>query len=75
MNISIGNTPRSKIKRRESKWIYRDEELRPIGVLPSIGHGEPASAVVLQLEVLIGEPGGKKDSRKDLKLFDSYFSP
>ena len=36
--------------------MYRDEELRPIGVLARVGHGEPTGSVVLQLEVLIGEP-------------------
>ena len=36
--------------------MYRDKELRSIGVLARVGHGEPASSVVLQLEVLIGEP-------------------
>ena len=40
--------------------MYRDEELRPIGVLARVGHGEPASSVVLQLEVLIGEPEANK---------------
>ena len=40
--------------------MYRDEELRSIGVLASVGHGEPASSVVLQLEVLIGEPEENK---------------
>lgn len=32
-----------------------DEELRAVGVFASVSHAEPASAVVLQLEVLIGE--------------------
>lgn len=32
-----------------------DEELGTVGVLASIGHAEPAGAVMLQLEVLIGE--------------------
>lgn len=32
-----------------------DEELGAVGVLASVGHAEPARAVVLQLEVLIGE--------------------
>lgn len=32
-----------------------DEELGAVGVFASIGHAEPAGAVVLQLEVLIGE--------------------
>ena len=40
--------------------MYRDEELRSIGVLARVGHGEPASSVVLQLEVLIGEPEENK---------------
>ena len=40
--------------------MYRDEELRSIGVLARVGHGEPASSVVLQLEVLIGEPEKNK---------------
>ena len=30
-----------------------DEELRSVGVLASIGHGQPPTAIVLQLEVLI----------------------
>ena len=30
-----------------------EEELRPVSVLASIGHGQPASPIMLQLEVLI----------------------
>ena len=48
--------------------MYRDKELRSIGVLASVGHGEPASPVVLQLEVLIGEPGGKERFKKQLEI-------
>lgn len=33
-----------------------DEELGTIGVFASVGHAEPARAVMLQLEVFIGEP-------------------
>ena len=32
-----------------------DEELASVGVLAGVGHGQPAHAVVLQLEVLVGE--------------------
>lgn len=32
-----------------------DEELGAVGVFASVGHAEPARAVVLQLEVLIWE--------------------
>ena len=32
-----------------------DEELRSVGVLPSIGHGQPAGSLVLQSEVLVLE--------------------
>lgn len=32
-----------------------DEELGTVGVFASIGHAEPARAVMLQLEVLVGE--------------------
>lgn len=32
-----------------------DEELRPVGVFARVGHGQPAGAVVLELEVLVGE--------------------
>ena len=32
-----------------------DEELRSIGVLARVGHGQPSSSVVLQLEVLVGK--------------------
>lgn len=32
-----------------------DEELRSVGVLASVGHAQPAGAIVLQLEVLILE--------------------
>ena len=32
-----------------------DEELAAVGVLASVGHGEPARAIVVQLEVLVGE--------------------
>lgn len=32
-----------------------DEELRAVGVFAGVGHAEPAGAVVLQLEVLVGE--------------------
>merc|ERR1712027_300873 len=32
-----------------------DEELASVGVLAGVGHGEPARAVVVQLEVLVGE--------------------
>merc|ERR1719166_552373 len=35
--------------------FYRDEELGAIGVLASVGHGQPAGAIVLQFEVLIGK--------------------
>ena len=34
---------------------YCDEELGAIGVLASIGHRQPASTIVLQLEVLISK--------------------
>lgn len=34
-----------------------DEELRAIGVLARVGHGEEARARVLQIEVLIGKLG------------------
>ena len=34
-----------------------EEELAAVGVGPSVGHGEPALAVVLQLEVLVLELG------------------
>lgn len=33
-----------------------DEELGTVGVFASIGHAEPARAVMLQLEVFIREP-------------------
>ena len=32
-----------------------DEELRSVGVLARVSHGQPASAVMLQLEVLISK--------------------
>ena len=32
-----------------------EEELGAVGVLASVGHREPASAVVLELEVLVSE--------------------
>lgn len=32
-----------------------DEELGAVGVFASVGHAEPAGAIVLQFEVLIGE--------------------
>lgn len=32
-----------------------DEELGSVGIFASVGHAEPAGAVVLQLEVLVGE--------------------
>lgn len=32
-----------------------DEELRAVGVFAGVSHAEPAGAVVLQLEVLVGE--------------------
>lgn len=32
-----------------------EEELRSVGVLTSVGHAQPSSSVVLQLEVLIGK--------------------
>ena len=34
-----------------------DEELRAVGVLSGVGHGQPAGTKVLQLEVLVGELG------------------
>ena len=34
-----------------------DEELGAVGVLSGVGHGEEEGAVVLQLEVLVGELG------------------
>jgi len=59
--------------------MYRDKELRSIGVLAGVGHGEPASPVVLQLEVLIGEPEENKCNDSSLNekksCFKSYFSP
>ena len=39
---------------------YRDKELGAICVLASVGHRQPASAIVLQFEVLVSKPGGKK---------------
>ena len=39
---------------------YRDEELGAIGVLASVGHRQPAGSIVLQFEVLVSKPGGKK---------------
>ncbi|KYN42251.1 hypothetical protein ALC56_00064 [Trachymyrmex septentrionalis] len=30
-----------------------DKELRPVGILASIGHGQPSSAIMLQFEVFI----------------------
>ena len=36
--------------------LHGDEELRPVSVLSGVSHRQPARAVVLQLEVLIGEP-------------------
>lgn len=38
-------------------WSHNggDEELRTVGVFAGVSHAEPAGAVVLQLEVLIGE--------------------
>ena len=51
---------------------YCDKELGAVGVLSSVGHRQPASAIVLQLEVLIGKPGKeegvKKVSTTDQKL-------
>lgn len=35
--------------------LNRDEELRSIGILASIGHGQPSSTIMLQFEVLISE--------------------
>ena len=32
-----------------------DEELGSVGVFSGVGHGQPAGAEVLQLEVLVGE--------------------
>lgn len=32
-----------------------DEELRPVGVLARVRHGQPTGAVVLELEVFVGE--------------------
>ena len=32
-----------------------DEELRSVGVLAGVGHGQPSGAEMLQLEVLVGE--------------------
>lgn len=35
--------------------LRRDKELASVGVLSSVGHRQPTSAVVLQLKVLIGK--------------------
>ena len=32
-----------------------DEELRTVRVLAGVGHGQPSGAVMLELEVLVGE--------------------
>ena len=37
------------------RYLRCDEELGAVGVLAGVGHGQPARAVVLQLEVLVGE--------------------
>ena len=55
---------------------YCDEELGAIGVLSSVGHRQPASAIVLQLEVLISKPG-KEEGVKKVSATDhkTHFSP
>lgn len=35
------------------RLLNSNEELRSIGILASIGHGQPSSTIVLQLEILI----------------------
>lgn len=53
-----------------------DEELGAVGVFAGVGHAEPVGAVMLQLEVLIGETVSidafayiEKDKRGDLISF------
>ena len=44
---------------------YRDEELGSIGVLAGVGHRQPASAVMLQFEVLVSKPEEKKSAKPE----------
>ena len=38
-----------------------DEELAAVGVLPTVGHGQQARLIVLQLKILIGKCGSGVD--------------
>lgn len=39
-----------------------DEELRPVGIRPRIGHGQESRLIVLQREVFVGEALGAVDA-------------
>ncbi len=52
----IKNLSKDDVPAVEPRGLHGgDEELASVGVLSSVGHGQPAGAEVTQLEVLVGE--------------------
>ena len=56
MNTYIQNFGEDNVLSVEPRCLLGgDEELRSVGILSSVGHGQPSGSEVLQLEVLISK--------------------